>query len=141
MQAFRQYMKECMDGEASLPAIEGTADSVDFHNPIQRDAVNFVLSDITDENALPVVIYERVRSVLMGLGYSIPPVSARPELFGDTEGEEIFGMTRPLPPNSPELAACYLYFAFLQNDDQSYDSLAEIMNLEELEEILDEDVD
>lgn len=142
MQAFRQHVKEQMEGEQLLPAITSSEDGVDFLNISQSDAVNFILSDITDEFApCPEVVYERVRQVLMGLGYSLPPVSFRPELFGDTEGEEIFGMTRPQPPDSPEPKICYLYFAFCQDEEtQIYDVLAEIVTEQELEEILDENI-
>lgn len=140
MQGFRQHLQECMEGESWLPAITGSEDAVNFLDPVQRDAANFVLSDLTDGEVLhPEVLYERVREVLMGLGYSIPPVSTRPELFGDTEGEEIFGMTRPQPPDSPEPEICYLYFAFAQDEiDFDYDVLAEIVTAQELEEILNE---
>lgn len=142
MYSFRQYLRECLDGEASLPATEGTNESVNFHDPVQREATNFILSDITDESGSPIVVYERVRQVLMDMGYSIPPVSARPELFEGTDGEEVFGMTRPMPPDSPEPAWCYLYFAFAQDEaGLTYDILAEIVTSEELEEILYEDVD
>lgn len=138
MQGFRQHMKECMEGEQLLPAIEGIQGCVDFFDPAQREAVNFILSDITDEFApCPEVVYERVRQVLMGLGYGIPPVSFRPELFSDTTGEEVFGLTRPQPPDEPEHEWNHLYFAFCQDEEtQIYDVLAEIMTAEELEEIL-----
>lgn len=140
MQGFRQHMKECMEGESWLPAIVGSEGAVEFLDPNQRDAVNFILSDITDEEVLhPEITYERVRQVLSSLGYSIPAASARPELFGDTEGEEIFGMTRPLPPDSPEPEICYLYFAFAEDEtDHDYDVLAEIVTEQELEDILNE---
>jgi hypothetical protein len=140
MQGFRKHIQECMEGEALLPAIEGDSDCANFFDPSVRESTNFVLADVTDEPGVtPIVTYERVRLILMGLGYSIPPVSARPELFGDNEGEEIFGMTRPLPPNSPEPAICFLYFAFCASDDNTYDILAEIVTTEELEEILHEE--
>lgn len=144
MQAFREYLKEQMEGEQLLPAIISSEDGVDFLNISQRDAVNFILSDITDEFVpCPEVVYERVRQVLVGLGYRLPPVSVSPELFDDTEGEEIFGMTRPLPPDAPTPAICYLYFAFCQDEEtQIYDVLAEIMTEAELESILhDEETD
>jgi hypothetical protein len=136
MQDFRLYIKECMEGENLLPTIEGSSEAVNLLDADQREAINFILSDITDEVILdPVVAYERVRSVLLGIGYALPPVSARPELFDDTEGEEVFGMTRPQPFGSLEHEICYLYFAFLQTDE-SYDVLAEIVTEMELEDIL-----
>lgn len=136
MQGFRQHLHECMEGENLLPAIIGTDTAIDFLNPTDRESVNFVLSDITDGLVLrPEVVYERVRQVLLDIGYSIPPVCARPELFDDTEGEEIFGMTRPQPPNSPEHEICYLYFAFAQAGTE-YDVLAEVVTTDELGVIL-----
>jgi hypothetical protein len=141
MNSFKQYLKECMEGEGLLPTITGTDEAVDFFDPSQREATNFVLSDITDESqTYPAVVYEKVRSVLIGLGYSIPPVTDNPLLFGESEGEEIFGMTRPLPADSPEPDICYLYFAFCQVEDTTtYDVLAEIVTQEELEDILSEE--
>ena len=138
MDSFRKYLSECMEGEALLPAITGTEEAVDFFDPAQRDATNFVLSDLTDEaTGAPEVMYERVRSVLSGLGYFIPPVSERPDLFGETEGEEVFGMVRPHSTDTPEPSMCFLYFAFCQDDaNESYDVLAEVVTTEELEEIL-----
>ena len=133
-----------MEGEADLPAITGTQEAVDFFDPAQREATNFVLSDMTDEvSGAPEVTYERVRSVLLGLGYAIPPVSANHDLFGETEGEEVFGMTRPILADTQEPTICFLYFAFCQDDaNDIYDVLAEIVTTEELEEILHEpDVD
>lgn len=143
MQGFRQHLKECMEGEQLLPAIEGSNESVDFFDPSQRDSVNFMLSDITDESfVLPELAYERVRGLLMDFGYSIPPVSFRPGLFGNTVGEEVFGMTRPQHPDEPAREWTHLYFAFAKEDSTGlYDVLAEIVTQEELEKILYEDGD
>ena len=32
--------------------------------------------------------------------------------FGETEGEEVFGMTRPILADTQEPTICFLYFAF-----------------------------
>ncbi len=132
MQDFQLYLKECMDG---VPATSWDPESFHPTDVKERDEVNFVLSDLTDTPSLdPVITYERIRQVLLGLGCEVPLASSYAEEFSETEGELILPLVQ-----TPEQLVMFLYFAFLQNeDDLTYDILAEIVTATELEEILNE---
>lgn len=130
---FRDYLRECMDG---VPAITGDSDAMDFQHTEDRDAVNFVLSDITDQEPNPDHAYERVRGILHDIGYLIPPASSYAEMFLEGYGEAVI----PLVHTSQEPA--FLYFAYASEDEtENYEILAEIVTQEELEEILYENPD
>ncbi len=136
--------------DGDLAAIVGGLDAKDFYEPGVRDTINFALSDITDGVAQegepasttdPVIVYERVRAVMADAGYLLPSSSALLSLFNEfeTEGDEVFPLAteRTLAPNEPEVAPCYLYFAFAKDDFTGlYDVLAEVVTESELEEIL-----
>lgn len=127
-------------GEGStLPAIQGESDAVDLTVSASRDAVNFILFDLTEntENATPEIMYERVRGILSEVGYDIPPVTEKVELFQEDEGEDILPLVHPaLPTRQDGSGHCFLYFAFYRHDDQSYELWAEIVTESGLEEIL-----
>lgn len=134
---FIQFLKECLDGGegSTLPACTGEPEATDFSNPTERESVNNILSDLTDKEVRhPAVTYEQVRHILWGFGYLIPPASTYAETLDDTDGEEILALTT-------DAGACYLYFAFSQDDEGHVDTLAEIMTESELEELLDEDIE
>jgi len=136
MQALRDHIKEHTGEEGfTLPSFASHTDAVDLHNPESRDALNFTLSDITDgpEAVDPVILYERVREALYGAGYSIPSSTELLDTFSEIEpdGDEVLALA----------PGVFLYFAFCKDDSGYYDVLAEVVNEEELEEILNgEDV-
>lgn len=145
MSSFKQYLQECMCGGegATLPAIEGVSDAVDLNVAASRDPINDILADITDGGeiiASPEVMYERVRGILSEVGYDIPPVSEKHDLFSEPEGEDFIALVHPsLPTRQDGSGHCFLYFAFYQHEDQSYEVWAEIVTEDGLEEILDGD--
>jgi len=124
---FGTYLQECMDG---VPAITGDLGAMNIYEI--RDAVNFVLSDITDIETEPEVAYERVRGILQDLRYLIPPASSHADMFIDGYGEAIIPLT-----HVEDAAPAFLYFAYASEDDtENYEILAEIVTEEELEELL-----
>lgn len=124
---FRAYLNECLSG---VPAITGDPGATDIYEV--RDSVNFVLSDITDLESSPEVAYERVRGILQDLRYLIPPSSSHADMFIDGYGEAIIPLT-----HADAAMPVFLYFAYASEDDtENYEILAEIVDEEELEEIL-----
>lgn len=144
---FKAYLQECgcMGGEATLPAIEGVSDAVDLNVQASRDPVNDILANITDGGEIivaPEVTYERIRGILSEVGYDIPPVTEKSELFSEPEGEDVIGLIHPsLPTRVDGSGHCFLYFAFYQHEDQSYEVWAEVVTEMGLEEIFNEDID
>lgn len=133
MQAFRSHLKEHMEGEGvTLPAFVHTHEALNLNSSEVRETLNFTLSDITDGPELvdPVVLYERVREALHGAGYTIPASTELLNLFSEMEpdGDEVFAL-------GPSV---FLYFAFCKVNENSWDVLAEIVNEDELEEILND---
>lgn len=137
MKAFSLYVKECVyedEGQPQkvMPFVYGaeTTEGLDFTSPENREAVNDMLSEITDspERLDPVVIYERVRTVLDDVGYSLPSAMSLDKLFDEDEedGDEVFALGD----------SAYLYFAYVRDDRDNFEALAEVVNEEGLEEIL-----
>jgi hypothetical protein len=131
MQDFQLYLKECMDG---VPATSWDPTTIDLLDIGKRDEINFTLSDMTNIPSLdPVITYEQVREVLARLGCELPLASSHAEEFSETDGELILPVIA-----SGTQESMFLYFAFLQDVDLTYDVLAEIVTTDELEEILNE---
>lgn len=126
MEGFRKHLQECLEG---VPAATWNPDTIG-----DRDEINFDLDDITlDETLHPEVVYEFVRQYLQTHGIELPPVSAHAADFLEDDGEII------LPLVSENNMLLYLYFAFSKMDDATYDMFAELLTIEELEEVLDDD--
>lgn len=127
MNGFRQHLQECMDG---VPATAWNPDTIG-----DRDELNFDLGDITDSDTVhPEVTYELVRQHLETHGVDLPPATAHSADFLEEDGELIL----PLVAENDTLL--YLYFAFCKMDE-GYEVFAELLTIEELEEILDADTD
>lgn len=129
--SFKEYLKECMAG---VPAVAWDPNTIYPINSGDLTELNWQLADMTDgEFANPVIAYEQVRQFLIPRGVELPQASFYYRELSDTDGELILPL---VGLNNTEMV--YLYFAFTEDeDDHDYDILAEIVNTEELEEILD----
>ena len=131
-------LKEWTEGESNtLPAVEGTPDSLDFTDPKDRESFNEILAEVTSgDSASPSVAYERVRLELCDVGYSIPPATEYVDVFSDIDGEVILELLYPndLLEKNPQ----YLYFGFSQFDDGRHEMFAEILSEAALEDLFDE---
>ena len=137
--SFKAYLQECIEG---VPAHQWDPSYIQLLNAEQRTEINFLLADLTDGLLPnPTVAYMNVSDLLNeSCGLELPPVSTHADTFADTDGEIILPLVCPLAITQ---GCVYLYFAFAENDDQlTYDVLAEIVTTDELGEILDaEDVE
>ena len=122
-------------GISSLSAsIIGADNAANLEDPENQDGVNELLADVTADTGIPIAVtYERIRHTLLGLGYVIPSVIESSSVLGDTEGETVIPLTRT------DATTMFLYFAFVQNDDQTFDVFGEIMTQEELNDVLADD--
>jgi len=126
---FGTYLQESLEG---VPAITGDPSSIDFHNPEDRESVNQVLLDLTDQEIDPVVLYERARQTLDDIGYLIPSVTHHAKMFMDESGEVIVPLTTPTTQGH-----VFFYFAWASDNETEHpEILAEIVTPDELEEIL-----
>lgn len=135
MNGFRKHIQECMEG---VPATTWDPNSIILSDAGDRIEINDVLAEITDQELMhPVMAYEQVSQALEAQGIQLPPAYAHADEFLETDGELVL----PLVATDNESDLVFLYFVFSQNDDGTYDILAEIVTTEELEEILHEHVD
>jgi len=121
---------EDMDGGVISPS----TDAVNLSDPDNQDGVNELFGEIiaADPFAPIAVTYERIRQTLRGVGYTLPSALEQSALLSDTEGDIVFTLS------FSELDPMYLYFAFVENDDQSMEVFAEILTAEDLTDILSE---